>query len=91
LALEKMLEIDGAYVLYTAPSYTELSGRETEAQQFFAPLGATYKQGQIKLGRSTLVLQGICRADGLRGISFTALSVMSGLTARMLKTIGILS
>jgi predicted phage terminase large subunit-like protein len=70
LALEKMLEIDGAYVLYTAPSYTELSGRETEAQQFFAPLGATYKQGQIKLGRSTLVLQGIYRADGLRGNKF---------------------
>jgi predicted phage terminase large subunit-like protein len=70
LALEKMLEVDGSYVLYTAPSYTELSGRETEAQNFFAPLGATYKQGQIKLGRSTLVLQGIYRADGLRGNKF---------------------
>jgi predicted phage terminase large subunit-like protein len=70
LALEKMLEVDGSKVLYTAPSYTELSGRETEAQNFFAPLGATYKQGQIKLGRSTLFLQGIWRADGLRGNAF---------------------
>jgi hypothetical protein len=70
LALEKMLEVDGAYVLYTAPSYTELTGRETEAQNFFAPLGATYKQGQIKLGNSTLNLQGIWRADGLRGNKF---------------------
>ena len=48
LALEKMLEIDGAMVLYTAPSYTELKGRQNEARQLFAPLGATFKDGEIK-------------------------------------------
>ena len=70
LALEKMLEIDGAMVLYTAPSYTELKGRQNEARQLFAPLGATFKDGEIKLGNSQLNLEGIWRADGLRGNKF---------------------
>jgi hypothetical protein len=70
LALEKMLEVDGAMVLYTAPSYTELKGRQNEARQLFAPLGATFKDGEIKLGNSQLNLEGIWRADGLRGNKF---------------------
>ena len=67
LALETMLTIPYASVLYTAPSNEDLKGRYQEAKQMFLPLGAECKEGEIKLGNSVLNLKGIWRADALRG------------------------
>lgn len=70
LALEAMLEIPNAKVLYTTPSYKELQGRYKDAVKLFTPLGAQIKFGEIVLNGSTLTLTGIWRADGLRGDSY---------------------
>lgn len=67
LALETMLSIPNASVLYTAPSNEDLKGRYQEAKQLFMKLGAECKEGEIKLGNSVLNLKGIWRADALRG------------------------
>lgn len=67
LALESMISIPNAKVLYTAPSNEELKGRYQEAKQMFSALGAECKEGEIRLGDSVLNLRGIWRADALRG------------------------
>jgi predicted phage terminase large subunit-like protein len=67
LALECMLSLPNALVLYTAPSNEDLKGRYQEAKQLFTKLGAECKEGEIKLGNSVLSLKGIWRADALRG------------------------
>ncbi|MFM8759091.1 MAG: phage terminase large subunit [Methylophilaceae bacterium] len=67
LALEAMVSIPNAKVLYTAPSVPELRGRYDEASEYFRQLGAECKWGQIKLENSVLTMSGIWRADALRG------------------------
>lgn len=70
LALETMLTVPNAQVLYTTPSYKELTGRYKDAVKLFSPLGAQIKFGEIILNGSVLTLTGIWRADGLRGNAF---------------------
>lgn len=70
LALETMVSVKNGLVLYTAPTYEDLTGRYREAIQFFDKLGASYKEGQIYLNGSILDMRGIYRYDGLRGSKY---------------------
>jgi predicted phage terminase large subunit-like protein len=70
LALESMLEVSSARVLYTAPTYSDLRKRYRDAQQLFQPLGAVCKEGQIKLGDSYLEFTGVWRSESIRGNAY---------------------
>lgn len=70
LALEKMLEVDGAFVLYTAPTYQDLKKRYRDAKKMFEPLGAVCKEGEIKLRRSYLEFTGVWRSETIRGNAY---------------------
>lgn len=70
LSLETMLTVKDALVLYTAPTFEDLDGRYKEAIRFFGRLGATYKEGEINLDGSTMIMRGVYRYDGLRGSKF---------------------
>lgn len=67
LAAETMLKISDARVLYTTPTFEDLTGRYREASAYFNLLGAECKEGLIRLGGSLLDMRGIYRYDGLRG------------------------
>lgn len=70
LALKKMLEVDGSYILYTAPSYQDLRKRYRDAKQLFAPMGAICTEGQIKLRNSYLEFTGVWRSETIRGNAY---------------------
>lgn len=70
LALEKMLEVPGSFVLYTAPTYKDLKKRYRDAKKIFLPLGATCIEGQIKLNNSYLEFTGVWRSETIRGNAY---------------------
>jgi predicted phage terminase large subunit-like protein len=70
LALEKMLEVSGSFVLYTAPTYKDLKKRYRDAKKIFLPLGATCTEGQIKLNNSYLEFTGVWRSETIRGNAY---------------------
>jgi predicted phage terminase large subunit-like protein len=70
MAFEKMVEVKNARVLYTTPTYEDLTGRYREAVLFFEKFGATAKEGEITLNGSILDMRGIYRYDGLRGSKY---------------------
>ena len=70
LALEQMLEQDGSYVLYTAPTYKDLKKRYRDAKKLFEPLGAMCKEGEIKLKKSYLEFTGVWRSETIRGNAY---------------------
>jgi len=70
LAIDTMRQIDGAHILYTAPSYQDLKKRYRDAKQLFIPLGAECKEGEIKLKNSYLEFNGVWRSETIRGNAY---------------------
>lgn len=70
LALEKMVEVPYAKVLYTAPTYSDTINRYKECSEYFrAAFGkqAKIKEGYIELNGSFLQFYGLHNYDSIRG------------------------
>jgi predicted phage terminase large subunit-like protein len=65
-----MLGKRGSFVLYTAPTYSDLKKRYRDAKKLFIPLGATCSEGQIKLNGSYLEFTGVWRSESIRGNAY---------------------
>lgn len=70
LALETMLQVRGSFVLYTAPTFSDLRKRFRDAKKFFADIGAECGQNQIKLNGSYLEFTGVWRSETIRGNAY---------------------